>query len=407
MQSLAKLSKNGLVRGLSVENIPASIECVVCMKAKICSSPFKKNTDIKSSAPLEIVHSDICGPMRVTSLGGYRYFGLFIDDYSRKTFVHFLKKKSDILSEFKIFKARAERELGRKIKILRTDNGCEYVNAEFNRFLEEEGIKRQLTVQHTPQQNGVAERANRTVVEMARCMLLSSNVPEYLWGEAVNTAVYLRNRSPTKLLRSTPYEMWCEVKPAVHHLRTFGCKAVLLDKRPGKSKFAARGIECVMVGYSPESKAYRLYDPVSRKIVKSRDVKFIEENGKANDDRITNDFCLIEPTEAERDKPAAVKTESDNEADFDDAIGDTGGDSGNVEGVVGGAESDNDGAVGGAVGDDDAGAVGGAVGDDEAGAVGEAVGDDDEAGDVDAESDNDAASSNGDFVRRLLPWTLR
>lgn len=147
---------------------------------------------------LEIVASDICGPARVESLGGSRYFALFIDVYSRRVFVYFLKHKNKVFKCFKIFKAVVENQTNRKIKIFRSDNGTEYVNGEFSKFLSENGITHQLTVPNTPQQNGICERANRTIVEMARCLLINSGLPDFLWAEAVNTAVYLRNRSLTK-----------------------------------------------------------------------------------------------------------------------------------------------------------------------------------------------------------------
>lgn len=343
-KSLNSLSRNNMVHGLDVKISSDNMNCETCLKGKISSLPFGQNVSIKSSAVLDLIHSDICGPMRTTSLGGYKYFALFIDDFSRKFFVHFLKNKSDIFSVFKIFKNRVERETDRKIKILRSDNGGEYINGDFDRFLESEGIRRHLTVPYTPQQNGVAERANRTLVEMARCMLLSSNLPESLWGEAINTAVYLRNRSPTKLLSSTPYEAWCGVKPAVRHLRIFGCKAIVLDKRPGKSKFAAKGFECNMVGYCSESKAYRLYDPATRKITKSRDVKFLENCGTLN--QIDNDFVILEiasDNTTTLGAPPAIKQDLDSDDDdivFNDAVSEA-----DSSGVL--VLSENDGAVGG------------------------------------------------------------
>lgn len=325
-KSLCKLMQNDLVRGIDVKNCQRTIECDVCIRAKMCSLPFGQKHSISSDAVLDIVHSDICGPMRTTSLGGCRFFVLFIDDHSRKMFVQFLKHKSDVFDAFKLFKSRVERETGRKIKTLRTDNGCEYLSSQFSGFLDSEGIKRQLTVQYTPQQNGVAERANRTIVEMARCMLISSKLPESLWAEAVNTAVYLRNRSPTSLLMKTPYEMWSGVKPAVYHLRIFGCRAFALDKRPGKSKFAAKSVECTMVGYSPESKAYRLYVKTSRKIIKSRDVKFFENSGLNGDIGDYTFFESLTIDEPARKAPPAIKSdlESDDESEFDDAVGEAG-----------------------------------------------------------------------------------
>lgn len=175
-----------------------------------------------------------------------------------------------------MFKSQVERQTGKKLKTLRSDNGKEYVNFEFDAFLNECGIMRQLTVPYTPQQNGVAERANRTLVEMARTMMLHAGTPKSLWVEAINTAVYLRNRSPTSILGNiTPYEVWYGRKPNVNHLRTFGCIAVALNKKQ-KKNFDARGEEYIMVGYSNVSKAYRLYDKHAHNVVERRDVIFIE-----------------------------------------------------------------------------------------------------------------------------------
>lgn len=312
-KSLSLLFKKEMVRGLDLMKIPDVLECETCLKGKISNLPFPKYSNIRSSDVLEVVHSDICGPMRTTSLGGYKYFAFFIDDFSRKIFVYFLKHKSDILDAFKIFKAQVECETSKKIKVLRTDNGSEYVNGDFDKFLKLYGIQRQLTVQYTPQQNGVAERANRTVVEMARCMLMDSELPESLWGEAVNTAVYLRNRSPTKILEyKTPYEVWCGNKPAVDHFKVFGCKAIMLDKRPGKSKFNAKGISSFMVGYSSESKAYRLYEPKTKKIHKCRDVKFLENIDK-NISKNSNDCTILDLEEPDVINPIKIEEEGIHE----------------------------------------------------------------------------------------------
>lgn len=140
----------------------------------------------------------------------------------------------------------------------------------------ENGIQRQLTVPYTPQQNGVAERANRTLVEMARCMLVHSKLDESFWAEALATAVYLRNMAATKtLVNKTPYEEYTGKKPTAKHLKTFGSLAITLDKTQSK-KFQPKGRELIMVGYSNTSKAYRLMDPVTHKVIISRDVVFME-----------------------------------------------------------------------------------------------------------------------------------
>lgn len=181
---------------------------------------------------LELVHTDICGPMQTRSLGGAYYFLLFVDDCTRFSWVYFLSKKSPAFQYFKEFKVMIENQTAKKIKILRSDQGGEYRLNEFMNFCKQHGIIQQFTVPHTPQQNGVAERKNRTLVECARSMLQGKGISNGLWAEAINTAVYLKNRSPTKCLGfKTPFEALFGLKPAVDHLRIFGSKAFALIPR--------------------------------------------------------------------------------------------------------------------------------------------------------------------------------
>lgn len=197
------------------------------MLSKIHVLSFPKESTTQSTELIEIRHSDVCGPFREKSVGGAKYFVTFIDDKSRMTFVYFLKNKSEVFQKFKMFITQVVRQTGCRIKTLRTDNGCEYLNSQFDSFLYEEGISRQLTVPYTPQQNGVVEKANRTLIEMARSMMVHAGFKEYLWAEAVNTAAYIRNRCPTRQLESrTPYEVRFGREPNVRHLRTFGVYAV-------------------------------------------------------------------------------------------------------------------------------------------------------------------------------------
>lgn len=247
-RSLNDLSRKCMVNGMRINgNVMAN--CDTCMVCKVHVLPFPNQSQTISKELLELVHSDVCGPFRTTSVGGSKYFVTFIDDKSRRIFVYFMRSKSEVFEKFKIFKAQVEKQTGCKIKSLRSDNGREYINSNFDLYLEKEGITRQLTVPHTPQQNGVAERANRTLVEMARSMMVYANVKPTLWAEALNTAVYIRNRCPTKQLENkTPYEEWCGRKPNVQHFRIFGACAVALDKSENKAKFDAKGRRYIMVG---------------------------------------------------------------------------------------------------------------------------------------------------------------
>lgn len=224
------------------------------------------------------MYSDIVGPMKCESMTGAKYFITFIDDCSRWCEVYFLKTKNKALEAFKMFKNHAETFTGRKIKYLQTDNGGEYCSKEFNEYLHREGISRRLIVPRTPQQNGVAERMNRTLIEMARCMLLGCELSSGFWAEAIDTACYIRNRCPTSSLGDNiPYVKWVGKPLKIHYLRKFGAKVHILDKNPQQDKFAARAIEGVFVGYPKTNKGFRVWVPENRKFVISRDIKFYEE----------------------------------------------------------------------------------------------------------------------------------
>ncbi|XP_073816655.1 ecdysteroid phosphate phosphatase isoform X1 [Musca autumnalis] len=277
---MQKLLNGGLVRGMFFEAKDIeNLSCTTCSMCKITSQPFTSYGNSFSKHPLELVHTDICGPMRVRSEGGSRYFISFIDDFSRFITVYFLKRKSDALQVFKRYKSNVEKQTGYVLKTLRSDNGTEYLNNDFQMFLKSEGINHQTTVVYTPQQNGIAERANRTLMEMARCLLLDSGLPQSIWSEALNTSVYIRNRCPTKVLQNkTPYECWYGRKPSVAHLRTFGCDVVALNKRKGKSKLLPKGEQLTFVGYAHQTKGYRLYNRNLKTITIARDVKFFENS---------------------------------------------------------------------------------------------------------------------------------
>ncbi|KAL0387812.1 UNVERIFIED_CONTAM: Retrovirus-related Pol polyprotein from transposon TNT 1-94 [Sesamum radiatum] len=211
--------------------------CEACLQGKQHKKPFPSGTSWRAKAVLELIHTDVCGPMRTPSHEQNRYFILFIDDYSRMTWVYFMREKSEVFKVFKKFKNLVEKQSGRSIKVLRSDRGKEYNNSEFNKFCEEEGIEHQTTVSYNPQQNGVSERKNRTVMEMARSMLQEKHLPKAFWAEAVYTAVYLLNRCPTKAVQNmTPIEAWSGKKPSAKHLRVFGVSAMyIFQQRKGIS----------------------------------------------------------------------------------------------------------------------------------------------------------------------------
>ncbi|CAL9021865.1 unnamed protein product, partial [Prunus brigantina] len=243
-----------------------SVVCDGCMLGKQHKDSFPLESTWRASNPLELVHTDICGPMKTESLSGNRYFLLFTDDFTRMSWVYFIRNKSSALECFRKFKAMTELQSGYKIKGLRSDRGGEFLSGEFNKFCEESGIQRQLTMAYSPQQNGVAERKNRTVVEMAKSMLHEKGVPYEFWAEAVNTAVYLLNRCPTKALNKiTPFEAYTGRKPGIAHLKIFGSPCHVLIPSALRHKLEENNHKCIFVGYGLCEKGYRLFDPSTRK----------------------------------------------------------------------------------------------------------------------------------------------
>ena len=272
-KGLQLLKQKNMVVGLPEIKTDNAV-CEGCIYGKMHRLLFPK-TAWRSQAPLELVHSDICGPTRTPSLGNKRYFLLFVDDYTRMIWIYFLDKKSEAFTKFLHFKALVENQSGCKLKTLRTDRGGEFIYKPFLNYCKEQGINRQLTIRHTPQQNGVAERKNRTIVEMARSMLKGKELPNSFWAEAVSSVVYILNQSPTKAVRDkTPFEAWHGRKPVVSQLKVFGCIAYSLVPAQNREKFDEKGEKLIFVGYSDESKGYRLIDPTTSQLVISRDVIF-------------------------------------------------------------------------------------------------------------------------------------
>jgi hypothetical protein len=191
--------------------------------------------------------------------------------------VYLLKSKDQAVDYFVKYKAEVENFTGCRIKTLRSDRGGEFLAGVFAGVCEQAGIKRQLTTPYTPQQNGVVERRNRTVMEMARSLLKSMKIPGRFWGKAVRHVVYLLNRLPTKVLGDvTPHESWIGRKPSLGHLKIFGCTAHARNSAPHMKKLDDRSRPLVYFGVEEGSKAHRLFEPNTNKIIVSRDVVFEE-----------------------------------------------------------------------------------------------------------------------------------
>lgn len=273
--SLRKLAAQNMVRGLpSLDQVDQV--CDGCLVGKQRRSPFPAQARHRAEHILDLVHGDLCGPVTPATPSGNKYF-LLVDDMSRYMWLHLLSSKDQAPAEIMNFQASVEVETGRKLKVLRTDREGEFTSVEFGRYCAERGVERHPTAPYSPQQNGVVERRNQSVVAMARCMLKSKGLPGYFWGEAVCTAVHILNRSPTRALDGkTPFEAWNGRTPAVHYFRTFGCVAHVKNTKPNLKKLDDRSSPAIFIGYEGGSKAYRCYNPATKRVIVTRDVVFDE-----------------------------------------------------------------------------------------------------------------------------------
>jgi hypothetical protein len=277
-----QLVSGKLVRDLLVHNSPPSTPfpqlCEPCLAGKQHRSPFPHAASNRRTQPLELVHSDLHGPVSVQTPQGFRYWISFVDDYSRYRNVYLLHKKSDAFLAFKEFKAFAEKQTGFPLKALRDDKGGEYMSKEMDDFLKAHGIAREHTTTATPQQNGVAERSNRIFDEGITSLLNEAHLPGSFWGDALGAFIHVLNRSPSSAVKGvTPYEAWFKHKPSVSHLRVFGCQAYAHVQKNKRKSFESKTQRCIFIGYPPDFKGWKLYDPSTQKTLISRDVIFDEQ----------------------------------------------------------------------------------------------------------------------------------
>ncbi|KAK1591530.1 hypothetical protein Q3G72_009150 [Acer saccharum] len=270
--TIKRLVCDGPLSDLKVDDLPT---CESCLEGKMTKRTFSA-IGARATECLGLIHTDVCGPMSIQARGGYEYFITFMDDYSRFGYVYLMRHKSDAFDMFKAFKAEVENQLEKHIKILRSDRGGEYLSGEFQQYLIDNGIVSQFSAPGTPQQNGVAERRNRTLLDMVRSMLSYSTLPISFWGYALQTAIYILNDVPSKSVPKTPRELWTGRKPSLQHLRIFGCPAHVLK---GKTeKMESRSKTCIFVGYPKETKGYYFYSPSDLKVFVSTNAKFLEKD---------------------------------------------------------------------------------------------------------------------------------
>jgi len=201
------------------------VVCRGCVLGMYATTKFPRS-DWRADGTLGLIHSDICGLMSTRALSGAQYFVIFIYDHSRKTLIYFLKTKDEVFDRFREFKALMENVTGKKIKVLRSDNGGEYIDKNFIDFCAKEGIKREWTTLYNPKKNGVAEWKNRTIVGATNNMLYDEDLPRFLWAKECNMTIYIHNKTPHRALgKKTPKGVFTGKKPKVSHFRIFGSVA--------------------------------------------------------------------------------------------------------------------------------------------------------------------------------------
>ncbi|CAN1158567.1 Retrovirus-related Pol polyprotein from transposon TNT 1-94 [Linum perenne] len=266
------------------------LQCEICQLAKHTRNVYP-GSRYKPTQPFAIIHSDIWGPTRVKNISGARWFVTFIDDHIRLTWTFLMKEKSETAGIFREFYSMVLTQFHTRVQVLKTDNAHDYFNSVLGPFLAQHGIMHCSSCVDTPQQNGIAERKNRHLLETARALLFTKNVPKYLWGEAVLTATYLINRLPSRVLNyQTPKDLLVLAYPHVQAYlsdldpRVFGCLVFVHVQQHQRTKLDPRAQKCVFIGYASKQKGYKCYSPITRKTFTTMDVTFFENHSYYNSD---------------------------------------------------------------------------------------------------------------------------
>jgi hypothetical protein len=280
MKNLHKLLKGEHVLGQTDVYFKKDRPCAACQAGKQVGSNHQTKNVMSTSRPLELLHMDLFGAVAYLSIGGSKYGPVIVDDFPRFTWVFFLQDKSETQETLKRFLRKAQNEFELKVKKIKSDNGSEFKNLQVKKYLEEEGIKHEFSAPYTSQQNGMVERKNMTLIDMARTMLGEYKMAERFWSEAVNTACHAINRLYLhRLLKMTSYELLTGNKPNLSYFRVFGSKCYILVKKGRHSKFAPKDVEGFLLGYDSNTKAYRVFNKSLGLVEVSRDVVFDETNG--------------------------------------------------------------------------------------------------------------------------------
>src|SRR4051812_38928788 len=272
VKRMKKLHSDGLLESLE--------RCEACLMGKMTKTPFSGMME-RATDLLEIIHTDVCGPMSVASRGGYRYVLTFTDDLSRYGYIYFMKHQFETFEKFKEFQSEVENQHNKKIKFLRSDRGGEYLSYEFGEPLKKCGILSQLTPPGTPQRNGVSEHRNRTLLDMVHSMMSLTDLLLSFWGYALETAAFTLNRAPYKSAETTPYELWFGKKPKLSFLKVWGFEAYVKKLQPDKLEPKAE--KCVFIGYLKETIGYTFYHRSEGKIFVAKNGSFLEKYFLSNE----------------------------------------------------------------------------------------------------------------------------
>ncbi|GJS33145.1 putative ribonuclease H-like domain-containing protein [Tanacetum coccineum] len=276
-KNINKLIKDNLVRGLPTKHFENDQTCVACLKRKQHRASCKSKVLNPITKPLFMLYMDMFGPKFMSSLMHKKYCLVVIHEYIRFTWVFFLTTKDETSEILKNFIKEIENLVDKKVKIIKSDNGTEFKNKVIDDFYREKGIKREYSIARTLQQNGVAERRNRTLIEAARTMLADFKLPTTFWAQAVSTACYVQNRVlVVKPHNKTPYELFRGFKPALCFMRPFGCHVTILNTLDNLGKFDGKSDEGFFVGYFLSSKAFRVYNTRTRKVEENLHIGFLE-----------------------------------------------------------------------------------------------------------------------------------
>jgi transposase InsO family protein len=275
ISGLRSLHGKNLVDGFSLRDSPQDFECKACIKVKTERKSVPNTRTSRERKPGELTHTDVWGPARVSSLHGYRYYVSFIDDATRHCTISFMKTKDETPTKVKQYLVLIERQNSFVPKAIRADNGREYINKDLRTWCLDRGIEIQTTAPYTPEQNGVAERWNKTVVELARSMIFARNVPNELWPEAMSHATYIRNRAYTRAVPDkTPYEKWSGKHPDISFIQEFGCPVWILNQEQNPSKLDERAKRQTFIGYEEGPRAIKYYDAVKKTVKVSREYRW-------------------------------------------------------------------------------------------------------------------------------------